>query len=168
MPQWSVPGGSAETQPGEGVIDPDLKTKMDQEPYKIPAAYEWFHPDVTDDADLTAVHDLLDNHYVEDSDEVFRFAYSKEFLRWALTGPGWRREWHLGVRVKASGKIVGFIAVLPATIRVKGEVHHVGCPNFLCVHRQIRSKRLAPVMIKEANRRVILSSDIIQVLNART
>lgn len=29
-----------------------------------------------------------------------RFAYSKEFLRWALQPPGFRKDWHCGVRVR--------------------------------------------------------------------
>ncbi len=31
---------------------------------------------------------------------LHRFAYSKEFLRWALEPPGFRRDWHCGVRVR--------------------------------------------------------------------
>ena len=32
-------------------------------------------------------------HYVEDEDNMFRFDYPKSFLSWALTPPGWRRDW---------------------------------------------------------------------------
>ena len=35
-----------------------------------------------------------------------RFKYSKEFLQWALRGPGFVPEWHVGVRVSASKKLV--------------------------------------------------------------
>ena len=35
-----------------------------------------------------------------------RFKYSKEFLQWALRGPGFVPEWHIGVRVAASKKLV--------------------------------------------------------------
>jgi hypothetical protein len=31
--------------------------------------------------------------------------------------------------------------------------------NFLCVHKKLRSKRLAPVLIKEVTRRVNLESN---------
>lgn len=34
------------------------------------------------------VYTLLSENYVEDDDNMFRFDYSKEFLRWALTPPG--------------------------------------------------------------------------------
>lgn len=106
---------------------------------------------------------------------MFRFAYSKEFLRWALQvcppawlgwrspsgtaqqlwqthclapnhqlcgaempvpllllpsckplptppplvqPPGFRAEWHCGVRVSTTGKLVAFISGIPATVRV--------------------------------------------------
>ncbi len=35
-----------------------------------------------------------------------RFKYSKEFLQWALRGPGFVPEWHVGVRVATSRKLV--------------------------------------------------------------
>jgi hypothetical protein len=45
-----------------------------------------------------------------------RFNYSPAFLQWALQPPGFRKDWHVGVRVKASRKLVAFISAIPATI----------------------------------------------------
>ena len=36
----------------------------------------------------------------------------------ALQPPGWCTEWHCGVRVKKSGRLVGFISAIPASLRV--------------------------------------------------
>nr|AVV27014.1 N-myristoyltransferase [Euglena longa] len=144
---------------GEGEINPDHKVEdVQQEPYKIPEAYEWFNPDVLDDNDITQLYELLAGHYVEDDDSVFRFAYPKDFLVWALTPPGWLRDWHIGIRVRASKKMVAFISGIPAKLRVRDNVITVTEINFLCVHKQIRSKRLAPVLIKEVTRRVNLQN----------
>ena len=46
-----------------------------------------------------------------------RFDYSPEFLAWALKPPGYLKEWHTGVRVTKSNKLVGFISGVPAHIR---------------------------------------------------
>ena len=46
-----------------------------------------------------------------------RFDYSPEFLAWALKPPGYLKEWHTGVRVTKSNKLVGFISGVPANIR---------------------------------------------------
>jgi glycylpeptide N-tetradecanoyltransferase len=67
--------------------------------------------------------------------------------------PGWRKEWHVGVRAGASRKLVAFISAIPAHIRVRQNVFAVSEVNFLCVHKKLRNKRLAPVLIKEITRR---------------
>jgi glycylpeptide N-tetradecanoyltransferase len=95
-------------------------------------------------------------NYVEDDDAVFRFDYSAAFLKWALQPPGWSREWHIGVRVVQSKKLVAFISGVPADLLISGQQIRLVEINFLCVHKKLRSKRLAPVMIKEVTRRVNL------------
>jgi glycylpeptide N-tetradecanoyltransferase len=37
---------------------------------------------------LKELYILLNENYVEDDDNMFRFDYSPEFLRWALQPPG--------------------------------------------------------------------------------
>jgi len=85
---------------------------------------------------------------------MFRFDYSVAFLRWALTPPGFLQDLHLGVRVKSSKKLVGFITGIPAQVTVHEQSVKMVEINFLCVHKKLRSKRLAPVLIKEITRRV--------------
>lgn len=67
--------------------------------------------------------------------------------------PGWKKDWHVGVRASASQKLVAFISAVPVEVRVRGNVLHSSEVNFLCIHKKLRSKRLAPVMIKEVTRR---------------
>lgn len=77
-----------------------------------------------------------------------RFNYSAAFLKWCLLCPGHKLEWLVGVRVKSNNKLVGFISAIPATVRVNGRTVRMVEINFLCVHKKLRSKRLAPVLIK--------------------
>ena len=42
--------------------------------------------------------ELLKNHYVEDSEGNFRFLYPIELIRWVLCVPGFKKEWHVGIR----------------------------------------------------------------------
>jgi len=88
---------------------------------------------------------------------MFRFDYSIPFLKWALKPPGWLKVWHIGVRVIKTGKLVGFITAVPATISVYHRPIKMVEINFLCVHKKLRDKRLAPVLIKEITRRVNLT-----------
>ncbi|CAL9057179.1 glycylpeptide N-tetradecanoyltransferase 1 [Musa acuminata AAA Group] len=143
----------------EGPIEPPIPVSaVKQEPYNLPALYEWTTCDIDDDQTCAEVYNLLTNNYVEDDENMFRFNYSKEFLRWALRPPGYFKAWHIGVRVKATKKLVAFITGVPARIRVRDEAVRMAEVNFLCVHKKLRSKRLAPVMIKEVTRRVHLEN----------
>lgn len=86
-----------------------------------------------------------------------RFDYSRDFLIWALTPPGFIQDWHVGVRNSKTGKLMGFITGVPADISVNSAHIRTAEINFLCVHKSLRSKRLAPVLIKEITRRVNLT-----------
>jgi glycylpeptide N-tetradecanoyltransferase len=127
------------------------------------------------------------NNYVEDDDSMFRFAYPQPFLRWfeitfcniisilcllfllyhrhvvfattirALLVPGYHPDWHVGVRVSATRKLVGFITGIPVHVHVYDKEADMAEINFLCVHKKLRTQRLAPVLIKEVTRRVNLT-----------
>ncbi|PSC70746.1 Glycylpeptide N-tetradecanoyltransferase 1 [Micractinium conductrix] len=139
----------------DGPIDtPKTVEEVRKEPYGLPQNFEWVTCNIDNDAELKEIYELLSAHYVEDDDNMFRFAYSKEFLRWALQPPGFKAVWHCGVRVSSTGRLVAFISGIPATIRVNGNTLSTVEINFLCVHKKLRHKRLAPVLIKEITRRV--------------
>ncbi|KAL6712500.1 glycylpeptide N-tetradecanoyltransferase [Coniothyrium glycines] len=127
--------------------------RVDKNPSQMYPGFEWVTMDLEDEKQLDEVYDLLTNHYVEDKDATFRFKYSPSFLNWALKAPGWKKEWHVGVRATASGKLVAFISGIPIQLRVREKVLKCSEVNFLCVHKKLRSKRLAPVLIKEITRR---------------
>jgi len=147
--------GGSSSDAEDGPIDAS-KTPADvkQEPYNLPTNFEWTECDMNDDRTRQEVYDLLVNNYVEDDDEMFRFNYSRNFLKWALQPPGYKIEWHIGVRASTSKKLVGFITAIPATIRARSTSMKMVEINFLCVHKKLRAKRLAPVLIKEITRRV--------------
>lgn len=88
---------------------------------------------------------------------MFRFDYSMNFLYWHLSAPGYLRQWHCSVfRENTDGtkKMVGFISAIPVHIVAHGNEVKMVEINFLCVESQFRTKRLAPVLIKEITRRV--------------
>lgn len=85
---------------------------------------------------------------------MFRFDYPVPLIRWAICPPNYIKEWHIGVRAKESKKLFGFITGIPVELYVKGTHMWAAEINFLCVHKALRNKRLAPVLIKEVTRRV--------------
>jgi len=95
---------------------------------------------------------------VEDEDHTFRFDYSRDFLKWHLTAPGTMRLWLASVIKDTDKSMVGFISGIPVHISVFGkEVSKVEI-NFLCVHKDYRTHRIAPVLIKEITRRTHLQN----------
>ncbi|KAI9453987.1 N-myristoyl transferase [Lactarius psammicola] len=133
----------------DGYIEPSKpREEVRQDPYPLPKDFEWSILDITEPVQIKEVYELLSANYVEDDQAAFRFQYSAEFLEWALKPPGWHKEWHIGVRVSSNRKLVAFISGVPAHIPHLSAVEI----NYLCVHKKLRSKRLAPVLIKEITR----------------
>ncbi|ETE58620.1 Glycylpeptide N-tetradecanoyltransferase 2, partial [Ophiophagus hannah] len=100
-----------------GAIEPD-KDNIRIEPYSLPQGFTWDTLDLSNTEILKELYMLLNENYVEDDDNMFRFDYSPEFLLWALRPPGWLPQWHCGVRVSSNRKLVGFISAIPAHIRI--------------------------------------------------
>ncbi|KAG0047847.1 glycylpeptide N-tetradecanoyltransferase [Gryganskiella cystojenkinii] len=141
----------------DGPIEEDVPLdKVRATPYPLPKEFEWTLVNLEDDKEVKELYELLTLNYVEDDDAMFRFDYSAEFLKWALLPPGWKRAWHIGVRVASNKKLVAFISGIPQDVRVHDSVKRMVEINFLCVHKKLRSKRLAPVLIKEVTRRTHL------------
>ena len=97
-----------------------MKTPEDvpNDPLPLISDFEWSTLDIDDNLQLDELYKLLYDNYVEDIDATFRFKYSHEFFQWALKPPGWRKDWHVGVRVKSTGKLVAFIAATPVTFKL--------------------------------------------------
>lgn len=70
--------------------------------------------------------------------------------------PGNVLEWQLGVRATESRKLVAFISGIPMKMKLRNTVYEMAEINFLCIHKQLRTKRLAPLLIKEITRRIHL------------
>ena len=64
--------------------------------------------------------------------------------------PGWKKHWHLGIRVGRS--LCAFISAVPVQIRIRDNVVKGSEVNFMVVHKKLRNRRLAPVLIKEITR----------------
>ncbi|KRY38372.1 Glycylpeptide N-tetradecanoyltransferase [Trichinella spiralis] len=88
-------------------VEPNKKIEdVRKEPYSLPEGFEWCNVDVDNEEQMEETYMLLQENYVEDEDNMFRFGYSLEFLKW-----------------------------------------------LICM---LRSKRVAPVLIREVTRRVNL------------
>lgn len=157
---WKTqPVSKFETGPiKQGPLEVKTVDQVARTPQNLPQGFEWCTVDITKRNELEELYDLLYGNYVEDDEEHFRFKYPVSFLDWALTPPGWNPEFSIGIRASESKKLLAFISAIPVDVKVRGEKLNIVEINFLCVHKKLRSKRMAPVLIKEATRRVNLTN----------
>jgi glycylpeptide N-tetradecanoyltransferase len=138
----------------DGPIKEVVPELVPKEPYPLPEGFEWDELDLTKEEEVKEVYKLLTFHYVEDDNAMFRFNYSAVFLDWALKSPNWKKSWHVGVRAKTAARtLLATIFGIPIKLRIRDHVLDVVEINFMCVHKKLRSKRLAPMLIKEVTRR---------------
>ncbi|KAF5518655.1 Glycylpeptide N-tetradecanoyltransferase [Colletotrichum aenigma] len=145
--------GDGDKKIEEGPIRVQKVEDVPKEPAPMVSGFEWVTMNLEDEGEMKEVYELLNGHYVEDDEAMFRFNYSPAMLQWALMAPGWRKEWHVGVRASQSRKLVAFISAIPVNLRVRKNVITCSEVNFMVVHKKLRGKRLAPVLIKEITRR---------------
>ncbi|CAJ0950498.1 unnamed protein product, partial [Mesorhabditis belari] len=123
------------------------------QPLTLPANLKWSDVDLRDDDQLSELYVFLRDHYVEDDDNMFRFDYSLEFLRWALLTPGSFPQWYCGIRCSSSNALVAFFSAVLQKIRIYDKIKSMVELNFLCVHSKFRRLRLTPLLYQEIMRR---------------
>eukprot|EP00834_Sanchytrium_tribonematis_P005826 NODE_381_length_8377_cov_0.385238.p3 type:complete len:377 gc:universal NODE_381_length_8377_cov_0.385238:8177-7047(-) len=130
----------------------------DPNPLELKEGLQWATMDLSQDTDMNLVYQLLVDNYVsdvkDDSPESFRFSYSVPLLRWALICPESEKDWWIGI--KKGKKLMAFITAVPIKMNVNGKIVKMAEVNFLCVHKSLRAKAFAPLLIKEITRRVHL------------
>lgn len=68
---------------------------------------------------LSVLLDLMMSQSLIKSPHIyFQLPNDIYFLLRALQPPNWSAQWHCGIRVVSSNKLVGFIAALPAKLLV--------------------------------------------------
>ncbi len=64
-------------------IQPEKTTdEIKKDPFSLPDGFKWDDLDLNDKDQLIELYILLNENYVEDDDNMFRFDYSPEFLKW--------------------------------------------------------------------------------------
>jgi glycylpeptide N-tetradecanoyltransferase len=114
-----------------GEIEPVDPAQVRRTPLPLPPNFEWSVIDITDPAQKSELETFLRAHYVTDPQHTFRFAYSAEFLDWALQAPGWNADQLIGVRITGNKRLVAFISSIPITIRVGEDVRSIFAIDFL-------------------------------------
>lgn len=106
--------------------------------------------DVRSRAALRELSRFLGEHY--QGEESFCVRQPAARLRWLLSAPGMRYGWAVSLRL--DGRLVGFAAALPMSLRIDGERVDAVEVTYLCVHREQRGRKLTGLLLRELARRV--------------
>lgn len=74
--------GDSEKLLEEGPFKVITVDQVQKDPGPLVDGFEWVTMDMTSDEEIDEVFTLLYGHYVEDDEAMFRFNYSKSFLKW--------------------------------------------------------------------------------------
>ncbi|AYV78241.1 MAG: N-myristoyltransferase [Edafosvirus sp.] len=130
------------------------QNNIPQEEYKISDNYRWEVLDLNNEDDLDKITKFIQKNYIENESSKFRLFYTKEFIKWAISN----QSYCLGASVIANGRLGGFISARITNLQVNDNIIKAGEVNFLCVHPELRAKGMAPLLIKELNRRLNLQN----------
>lgn len=136
----------------EGIIQEINFNAIPTNPYPLRDGYKWciINPMTKD---IEEVYDFLADYYIVDVTERFRMKYPLELIKWALTPPGHFEDGAIGIRDKSDNSLVGFAAIVPTKATIGNVTVDISEANFLCMKLKLRSKRLAPTLMKETRRR---------------
>lgn len=142
---------------GPIVSNEEHMSNLRETPYPLPDQFYWADVDVNNPQHLQDLYKLTYHNYSPpETDEQLnlRSTFSKEFLQWTLTFPGSRPDFNVGIRTANNGRLVAFISAMVTNIRVKTTPSiRAANVDLLCIHKKLRGKRLAPILMKEIKRR---------------
>lgn len=75
----SVPNGI-----NEAIESNKQLSEINANSFSLPEGFNWDDLDLNNGEELSELYNLLTENYVEDDDNMFRFDYSREFLKWYL------------------------------------------------------------------------------------
>lgn len=139
-----------ENEKNQEVIKPkalieQVRNETPKDMVELMEQYEWDSCNFSNEEILDEVQSFLDKNYVESKTGDFRFSYSKKMLRWALTPPGYDKDFMIAMRIKTSKKMVGFISGIVCDIKSENVEKKMIEINFLCVDKIFRTKNFAPL-----------------------
>lgn len=116
----------------------------------LPNGFAW---STLSSLNVDEIYNFLRNNYVYDG--TFRVLYSKESLNWILSQPSDYNQC-VGIRAEKSGVLVGFVSAIAINLKIYDKTVKGSQIDFLCVHKKLRRKRMAPTLIREITRRIRL------------
>ena len=88
---------------------------------------------------------FIEDYYVEN--DLFRLFYTPEKFKWAVMTPGWSKDYHFCIRNSKNKKLMAIMFGCPKKYFLNEKKIKMLEGNFFAIHRALRNKRLAPIMV---------------------
>lgn len=98
------------------------------------------------------ISEFISNNYVEDSYGGWRLQYSPEFIEWFFS----ECLSKIGI-IDEKNNLIGMVCAADRTLNIKDTILKTVEINFLCVRKDVKNKRFAPLLIAEVTRESELS-----------
>ena len=113
------------------------------------ARFEWRTP-----AQISrSLQPLIQEAYVATDDGALRIEPAADTLEWMLDVPGARQELRIGIGLRGEEDVIGFVAAVPLSLRLRGEEQPAVEVSLLCVRPEWRGKGLTRLLLEELRRR---------------
>lgn len=125
------------------IIDPTNNNT----PTKLPKDFEWCIMDLSNDQQMDQLIYFLNEYYT--NNKQFSQIHTKEFMQWYYKDGN---AILLGVKSSKLNLLVGFICGKVIKTQVNRTKDNFVEVKLLCVHHQLRHKKLVPCLVTELNR----------------
>jgi glycylpeptide N-tetradecanoyltransferase len=131
-------------------------SEIDIDPFVLPKCLSWYDINLDNEYDLNELYIFLYKYYADN--DILRFAYSKNFLKWFLSQQDNTSGPNLKIGIKYCNCLVGCIFAIPVYTNIFDSTIKQVEINLLCMDKNIRNFRLAPILINEITRRTHLNN----------
>jgi hypothetical protein len=111
--------------------------------------------DLNDKHTLDELIDFLRKNYIESDDEMIRFSYTEDNIKWNYASSKCIPELLLCIRNISTGELVSTIFGKPVQIKLNGIITTQVEKSFLCVAKKFRGIGLSKIIDGELMRRTI-------------
>ena len=131
------------------------KIKHNDVPLQLPSGFEWSTIDMLKHTETEELSSFLQKNYLVNS-KIKSNTLDVAHLRWRILRPN-HPSIVLGIRCTGTKKLVGVIAAVPGEMRIScTTIKPVFEIDLMCTLKKLRSKRMAPTLMKEMKRRLNL------------
>lgn len=123
-------------------------------PFTLPSDLTWSVLDLTDSTILNELSILLNENSLDLEGPRYQNQYNIEFIKWAIQTPEALRDWHLGIRSKKDGELLGFISATPRVLRFYETLKRIVEIKLFRIHKTLRGLNITAIIISEIIRRI--------------